>query len=422
MRLFFLLEKIIAICNEDYESSPLKVIVLHSGSLRGFPSGEYYVANSENEILKEKGVDVQFVQYTYGQLPSVAILSRVKTILGYLWSRRAYYYMLKLIRDNEPDVVHFHGIFPYLSASSLAAAHDSGVTVIQTLHNGRWLCLEGAFYRNSKYCDKCISYGRWNGVLHGCKHGIVASFFLYLANHLALSDGKLFKWVDRFIAVSEFIRDQHVRSGFTEDKIIVKNNGMDLGRIHNTPVSIKRSGIAYVSRISTAKGSEILKQLIPLISQDIHVVGDGPDLPSLKEFCDQSGYTHVKFWGKQPQDRCFEIMASVICSVVPSQCGEAFPLVACESMALGTPVVGSDLGGLGPLLVKSGGGIAVPATNIEVFFSAVQSLIDSPSEANRLGKVARKYVESNLDSQINVEQLMEIYQSVLDEKQNAARI
>ena len=399
----------------------MKIVVIQSGSFADYPSGEYYVASSEKEILKEKGVDVRFVMYAYEQPTSVAILSRVRTVSGYFWSRRAYDYMLKLIRDNKPDIVHFHGIFPYLSASSLAAAHDSGVAVVQTLHNGRWLCLEGGFYRKSQYCDKCVLHGKWNGVRHRCKHGVVASFFLYLANQHALSNGKLFKWVDRFIAVSDFIRDQHVRSGFPENKIVVKNNGMDLSRIHNIPVSIKRSGIAYVSRISTAKGSEILKQLIPLISQDIHIVGDGPDLPSLQDFCKQGSFSHVKFLGKQPQSRCFEIMASVICTVVPSQCGEAFSLVACESMALGTPVVGSDLGGLGTLLVKSGGGIAVPATNIEAFSSAVQSLIDAPSEVDRLGEIARRYVESNLDSQINVEQLMEIYQSVLDEKKNVAR-
>ena len=399
----------------------MKVIILQSNSLNDYPSGENNVAVSETLLLENRGVSVIYIHYNPSSYVLLKHISALKALFGYVWSRYAYRDIKQILIKHKPDVVHFHGIFPYLSSSALAAAHHSGAIVVQTIHNGRWLCLEGGFYRNSQYCEKCIEHGQWNGVRHGCKRGFLVSFFLYFANYLALSKGNLFKWVDRFIAVSDFIRDQHIRSGFPEDKIVVKNNGMDLDRIHNTPVSIKRSGIAYVSRISTAKGTEILKQLIPLISCDIHVVGDGPDLPSLKDYCDHNGYTHVQFWGKQPQDRCFEIMASVICTVVPSQCGEAFPLVACESMALGTPVVGSDLGGLGPLLVESGGGIAVPATNIEAFSSAVQSLIDAPSEVDRLGEIARRYVESNLDSQINVEQLMEIYQSVLDEKKNVAR-
>ena len=137
------------------------------------------------------------------------------------------------------------------------AAHDSGAAVVQTLHNGRWLCLEGGFYRSSSYCDKCVGRSGLNGVYHGCKHGVIPSAFLHTSNALAWSCGQLFRWVDQFIAVSDFIKQQHLLAGFSEDKIVVKNNGIDVDFLNIIPSS-KREGVAFVGRINEAKGINIL--------------------------------------------------------------------------------------------------------------------------------------------------------------------
>lgn len=396
------------------------VLVVHSQSLRAFPSGELQVALAEKKMLSERGVAVELVEFVPKRQPASALGKAVHAAVVNIWSTETYRFMTERIAAVKPDIVHFHGLFPYLSASAMAAAHDAGAAVVQTLHNGRWLCLEGGFYRDGRYCDDCVGHGGWAGVRHGCKHGVAASLLCHAGNLSGLAGGRLFRWVDRFIAVSDFIRDQHVRDGFPPEKIVVKNNGVDVERLRAVPPAAVRAGVAYVGRVSQAKGSGILKALAAEIRDEIHVVGDGPDLPSLQRHCEAHGYLQVKFWGKQSQARCFEIMASAVCTVVPSQCGESFSLVAAESMGLGTPIVGSDVGGLGPLLRAAGGGRAVAPANTRGFVDAVRQMLEQPDLAAKFGAAGQRYVEQQLDITRNAAELVAIYEAVLKEKKRHA--
>ena len=122
--------------------------------------------------------------------------------------------------------------------------HINQGPLIQTLHNGRWLCLEGGFYRSGHYCNDCVTKSRWLGVLHGCKRGVISSFFLFVANSTLFSRGRLFSWVDHFIAVSDFIKDQHLSSGFPVHQITVKNNCIRIPPLHSVTHSHTRIGIA----------------------------------------------------------------------------------------------------------------------------------------------------------------------------------
>jgi glycosyltransferase involved in cell wall biosynthesis len=403
----------------------INVMLIASGNRAGLPSGELHVLNNDKSSLIENGLDPSMLIYSnhidsmFGIFPVSA-----HTIINSIWSIRAYKKVTKYINENSIQLVHFHGIYPFLSTSVLAAAYDSGVAVVLTLHNGRFTCLEGGFFRDGGYCDICVGRSGWNGVMRGCNRGVVPSAFFHAANSVARTGGRLFKWVDRFIAVSDFIKDQHVRDGFPARKIVVKNNSIDVSRLSTFQhIADERIGIAYISRISESKGSTLLQQIIPKISQPIHIVGDGPGLPSLKEFCRVNRHKHVVFWGKQPQEKCFSIMSSALCTVIPSQCGESFSLVAAESMALGTPVVGSDIGGLGSLLKKAGGGIAVQYNNPEFFIDAINKLKDNPVLAESMGRVGQKYVEEELNAKRNAEQLMAIYNDALKEKiRNASLI
>ena len=105
-------------------------------------------------------------------------------------------------------------------------------------------------------------------------------------------------------------------------------------------------------------------------------------------------FKHVEFWGKKSQEFCFEKLASSVCSLVPSSCGDAFPTSAIESFAQSTPVVGFDVGGLGNLVSSSQGGLLVDPNNIENFIQSVNNLIKDPKLAEQLGKSGKNYVET----------------------------
>ena len=140
-------------------------------------------------------------------------------------------------------MIHFHTISPYLSISVLAAAKKYHIPVVQTLHNMRWLCVEGGFFRDGKYCDECVQSFGFRGVIKGCSRGKFASLLLFIVNIFSRYTKFLFMSVDKFVAVSDYVRDHHVISGFPCEKIegIITGSICSLLRI-NVMKSLGKAG------------------------------------------------------------------------------------------------------------------------------------------------------------------------------------
>jgi len=386
----------------------LNILVIQGGVNKKLPSGEQTVISNELGYLSNNYcVNVEYIENKQNFF---------YRFINLIWSVENYKKILLLIDKYNPDIIHFHSVIPYLSISVFHAAKKRNVKVVQTLHNVRWLCVEGGFYRAGKFCDRCVGTNGIQGVIKGCGHGRVVSLFVFLVNYFVRYDQRIENLVDKFIAVSDFIKDKHTQSGFSEEKLVVNNNliGIDLiNRSKYMEAWDKRTGVAFAGRISTAKGVAILKFLIPILhDHPLHIIGSGPELKELQQFCEISAYTHVVFWGKQSKEKTLEILGSVICTIVPSQCGEAFSMVAAESMALATPVVASDLGGLADM-VRAGGGTVVNAGEYNQFSHAVLTYLERPLYAERVGKIGEDYVCKNLSNEVKGNALISIYKELL---------
>ena len=391
----------------------MKILIVQGTSNTQYPSGELSVIyNEQSELSKKNEVNVELIT----PRPS-SVTSLILRAFDIVWSWRNYQKVSALIDKYQPDVIHFHTISLYLSISVLYAARKKGVAVVQTLHNMRWLCVEGGFYRNGQYCDACTGNFGWRGVVNGCSRGRIASFLLFFVNYYSRVNGRLFGLVDRFVAVSEFVKLKHVSSGFPAEQIEVNNNGINLSELVRKGYErgwSEREGMAYAGRVSIAKGSAVLEYLIPRLDQPIHIIGYGPEMDALQANCLKNGYDHVKFWGKLDHEKTLQLLGAVVCTVVPSQCGETFSLVAAESMALGTPVIVSNLGGVSGLVEKSGGGRLVEPRNFNGFVIAVIDLLRSREDAKILGMKGKEYVSKALLLENIVSSLADIYKNVVD--------
>jgi len=259
----------------------------------------------------------------------------------------------------------------------------------------------------------------WQGVFHGCsRESRLISFLLWLVNLFYRKSGLLYKWVDRFLAVSDFVKDKYIEAGFSAEKIQVKYNAApifpeDLPFVKTS----ERNGVTFVGRIAPAKGTRILKEIIRNIALPVNIVGEGPDLQGLKQYCQNYNLSHVKFWGQISHNKVLKIIESSQCVMILSVCGEAFPLVAIEAMACGTPVIASSLGGLVELINKSGGGITVDPEEAGTFVDKINEFAKNSSSTTRMGFAGRHYVKEKLSSKIITNELVSIYQEVIDENQ-----
>ena len=101
----------------------------------------------------EKDISEESSKYILEKLniKSIVIPEMRRSINPFLdW--KSYWKIVALIKEHKPDIVHFHTVVPYLSFSVIAASYIMGAPIVQTLHNGRWLCLEGGLFRNNTFC------------------------------------------------------------------------------------------------------------------------------------------------------------------------------------------------------------------------------------------------------------------------------
>ena len=389
----------------------MKVLIIQSRSNSNLVSGEDVVINNDIEFLEKAGIQVFYKQI---KIPVSGWGSIIKKICGVIWSPYNYKIVKSAIHTHKPDIVHFHTVVPYLSFSVIAASYIVGVPIVQTLHNGRWLCLEGGYFRNNTFCDDCVGTYGWLGVKRGCGHGQFISFFLFLNNFIVRKFGFLFKFVSCFIAVSEFTREQHIRSSFPEKKIIVRNNGFNVSSEPDLDKSwLRRDGVVYAGRLSVAKGSRVLEYLIKNLDCKISIIGNGPDLSSLKQMCIDNQFDHVDFFGRLDNKLTLDIIKKAVVTVVPSQCGDSYPSVALESLSVGTPIVSSNLGGLPELVKASLGGKLADYENNNSFLKAVKFFLGDRGIAKKMGVNGMKYIKENVSSHKQSKELIKIYNDVI---------
>lgn len=386
----------------------LNILIIQGGSNKKLPSGEQTVILNESTYLaKDNVVNVEYIDNGSGIFGKLS---------GLFWSFANYRKVIRHIDKYNPNIIHFHTVVPYLSLSVFFAAKTKNIKVVQTLHNGRWICVEGGFVRKGKYCEKCIGNSGIFGAIYGCQNGRLVSIILVMTNLIFRYLQRNYKMVDKFIPVSDFIKKQHIQSGFSERDLKVNNNGIDIELIekikNGNNIEVKPTGIVFAGRVSEAKGVSVLKYIMPIAKHHtLHIIGDGPELNELEKFSIMHKYKKVIFWGKQDYEDTLKIMSGAICTIVPSQMGEPFGLVAVESMALGVPVVASDTGELSNL-VSRGGGTVVNARDFGQFKKSIEMYLKNHDKAKLVGLKGMKYVRQNLSSQLRVEALINIYKGL----------
>jgi D-inositol-3-phosphate glycosyltransferase len=188
--------------------------------------------------------------------------------------------------------------------------------------------------------------------------------------------------------------------------------------------------ILFVGRIEPLKGIDTMLRAMALIQERypeavtntcMAIIGgdpwaEDPDeemarLQALRHELDI--HDLVTFLGSRDQDILPNYYAAAEMVIMPSHY-ESFGMVALEAMAMGTPVIASDVGGLA-FLVKDGvNGFHVPSRDPEALAERIYTLLTDPNCRDSLGRQAREYAQQ-FAWPIIVERMMEVYENVLQE-------
>ncbi len=222
---------------------------------------------------------------------------------------------------------------------------------------------------------------------------------------------------DRLIAATPLERRQLVEHyGAEPTRIRVIPPGVDLHHFHPIPpAEAKRRvgipcgdrSILFVGRIEPLKGIDTLLQALSILRDRwphalehtcLVIIGGDPwsqnpdeEMARLQSMRAELGLADlVAFIGAKGHDVLPFYYAAASVVVVPSYY-ESFGMVALEAMAVGTPVIASDVGGLSYLVQHGITGFRVPRRSPEALAERLLALLTDEALRRQMGHQAREY-------------------------------
>jgi glycosyltransferase involved in cell wall biosynthesis len=172
--------------------------------------------------------------------------------------------------------------------------------------------------------------------------------------------------------------------------------------------------VLFFGRMIDEKGVDILvKAAAKLPNIPFRLIGDGPDLESLKQLAQSLGVENVVFTGAKWGEAMDEELKQCAFVVVPSIWHENFPYVINQAFAFSKPVVGSNRGGITELVAHGERGLIYEATDVEALASSIQSLYENPEMIQNMGQRAKTFSDDNFNDDKLYNTLETIYNEVL---------
>lgn len=189
----------------------------------------------------------------------------------------------------------------------------------------------------------------------------------------------------------------------TADRVHVCHHGLDLGEFTFRPEDRPDNVVMAVGRLAAHKGFDYLFAAARILKDRgvnivVDLVGDGDERKALERLAAELGIEdRVKYRGWLKFNGARDAMSEATVLVHPSDgLGDGLPNVIRESMALGTPVIASNVAGI-PDALRDGCGVLVPPRNAEALADAVAALLADRAERLAIAARARRRVEERYD-------------------------
>ncbi|MEH7484946.1 glycosyltransferase family 4 protein, partial [Neobacillus drentensis] len=206
------------------------------------------------------------------------------------------------------------------------------------------------------------------------------------------------KYVERIITVSEFEKRNLVKAGIKPDKITTVYNGVDLKQF---AFHRKERGesfkVGILARLSEEKNHElfimIADRLRHIPNLMFYIAGDGPEHEKITNMIQSHNLLHkVKMVGVvyNPEEFIKEMDLLLLTSY-----REVFPMVILEAMAVGTPIISINRGGIGEAIIGNKTGFLVNEHSVEEFCNKILDIESNEDVRNQFIENARTKVQTD---------------------------
>ncbi len=315
-------------------------------------------------------------------------LSKLLYPFKIIYSREARKKIRLVLDDMRPDVVHLNNINFQLTPSIILEikkwAKDTGANcrIVATIHDPQWVCPNHMLIngRTGKGCTECLG-GRYMACTkYRCIHGSLVKSFIGTVEASIYRRNRVYRNVDVILCPSHFMKRTMDHNPDLKGRTVMFRNFLTVSRPNAKEVEeYKRSiGLAederyvpYLGRYSEEKGIHTLVKAAKALP-DIRFIFAGSG-PFEDEVNSVSNIKNMGFVAEKERDM---LLSAAEFSLIASECYENCPFTVMESLTLGTPVIGADIGGIPELIEKGKTGELYESGNPEELAKTIKALWD----------------------------------------------
>ncbi|MBQ9462859.1 MAG: glycosyltransferase [Bacteroidales bacterium] len=304
-----------------------------------------------------------------------------------------------LLDEFRPDVVHLGNIHSQLSPVIAQIARAKGCKVIWTLHDYKLACPRyDCLLKGETPCEQCFR-NKLNVLKNKCmKDSFAGSLMAYLEAEKWNRD-RLVANTDVFICPSSFMKRKMEQAGFPSEKLVWLCNFMDVEKCRRQDCSDRGDYYCYVGRLSKEKGIATLAGVAASLPFKLLVLGDGPvrgELPLA---------ANIEYLGRKDWAEIKDIVGHARFLVIPSEWYENNPLSVIESLCLGTPVLGADIGGIPELIEPGISGMTFKSGDPVALAEAVQAMFNADFDYKSIAEQSCR----RFSQEVYYKRLLELY-------------
>jgi len=249
--------------------------------------------------------------------------------------------------------------------------------------------------------------------------------FSIYRHRLSVSGLKYRFGVDRYIAISNAVKEALIKDGIDRDKISLVHSGIDWQRFEKIePIDLRAELglpkdavlVGNVAHFGWHKAQEYLIRAVPDLVRRVPqayvlLVGQGDREPLLREEARHIGdaASHLIFTGFRDDvpRLLLDLDVFVMCSVMEGLCTSILDALACH-----LPVVASDIGGIPEIIRDGDTGRLVPPRDPAALARTIAEVIESADRGMALAERGHLRVQREFSVEAMVEGNLRVYREL----------
>ncbi|WP_373034675.1 glycosyltransferase family 4 protein [Sulfurimonas sp.] len=233
------------------------------------------------------------------------------------------------------------------------------------------------------------------------KFDVNKEYFNTVQNWIIDKENEEFIEADYILLGSTFAKETFIKKGFSENKLLVNNYGVDLNSFKHVEKMDNKFRIIYCGSFSIGKGLHYLLKAfneLKINNAELWLVGaskivDKALLEVIRKM--NINFENIIFKGQFPQNELYKLYSQGTIFILPSL-ADGFAMVVPQALSCGLPVIVTESTGAKDIVKEGVNGFIIPPANKNAIKEKIEYLYNNADECEKMSKNAISSVLNGL--------------------------